>query len=271
MPYLKQVMFYPLSQFDGKMKSTDWTKLPTYPAAKSDGSEVVWVHPEKFYEQLQAVMKITPPLPGEEALYKTIQSVLDAASKDVSIQKTLTDTFVSANKELVGPLFAWQNNGVAIGNGWRSTPNGAQWGTDYLSRLATAKSNIFENTPNETKYFYRDLDAKGQQLFGKNAVSITFPKGQLPPVKGFWSITLYNDKHFFYPNALKQYSLGTKNKNMKYNEDGSLTLYFGAKSPGKERESNWLPAPDGKYSLYIRTYWADESVLSGKWLPPNLN
>lgn len=270
LPSLSQVMFYPLSQFDGKMKSTDWTKLPSYPAAKSNGSEVVWVNPDKFYEQLPAVMKQTPPMPGEESLYKTISSVFEAASKDPAIRKVLSETFIAADKEIVSPLFEWKNNGVAVGNGWRSTPNGARWGVDYLSRLATAKSNIFENAPNETKYFYRDFDAKGQQLLGKNIASITFAKDQLPPVKGFWSITLYNDKHFFYPNSLMHYSLGTKSKNMKYNPDGSLTLYFGAKTPGKNLESNWLPAPEGKYSLYIRTYWADDSVLSGKWIPPNI-
>jgi hypothetical protein len=271
LPYLNKVMFYPLSQYDGKIKTTDWSKSPSYPAAKSNGSEVAWVDPGEFYEQLSAVMKQTPPLPGEEALYQTINSVFDAASKDSSIQKALTDAFVKADKEIVGPLFDWKNNGVLVGNGWRSTPNGARWGTDYLSRLATAKSNIFENAPNETKYFYRDFDAKGQQLLGKNSVKITFSKDQLPPVKGFWSITLYNEKHFFYPNALKQYSLGTKNKNLKFNHNGSLTLYFGVKSPGKDLESNWLPAPDGKYSLYIRAYWAEESVLNGGWVPPNLN
>jgi hypothetical protein len=62
--------------------------------------------------------------------------------------------------------------------------------------------------------------------------AITFPKGQVPPVKGFWSVTLYNQYHFFNNNPLKRYSLGTKNKNLKYNEDGSLTLYAGAKSSG---------------------------------------
>jgi hypothetical protein len=74
----------------------------------------------------------------------------------------------------------------------------------------------------------------------------------LPPVRGFWSLTLYDAEHFFHPNALKRYSLGTKNKRLKYNADGSLTLYAGDKSPGEDKESNWLPAPNGSFSLYIR-------------------
>ena len=145
-----------------------------------------------------------------------------------------------------------------------------EWGTDYVNRTGTAKSNMFDNLPTETKYIYTDDDSQGKQLSGQNSYSITFPKGQLPPVKGFWSMTLYNEEHFFNPNPLKRYSLGTKNKNLKYNADGSLTLYAGAKSPGKDKESNWLPAPNGTFSLYIRAYWPDKAIIDGTWQPPKV-
>jgi hypothetical protein len=90
----------------------------------------------------------------------------------------------------------------------------------------------------------------------------------VPLVKGFWSLTLYNEEHFFHPNPLNRYSLGTKNKNLKYNVDGSLTIYAGAKSPGADKESNWLPAANGAFSLYIRAYWADKAIIDGSWTPP---
>jgi hypothetical protein len=122
--------------------------------------------------------------------------------------------------------------------------------------------------PEETKYIYTDDDSQGKQLDGRSLYAVTFAKGQTPPVKGFWSVTLYNDVHFFNVNALNRYSLGTKNKTLKYNADGSLTLYAGAKSPGKDKESNWLPAPEGTFSLYIRAYWADQAVIDATWTPP---
>src|SRR5437899_7918577 len=81
-------------------------------------------------------------------------------------------------------------------------------------------------------------------------------------------MTLYDDEHLFNANSLKRQSLGTKNKNLKYNADGSLTLYAGARSPGKDKESNWVPAPTGTFSLYIRCYWAEKAVLDGTWQPP---
>jgi hypothetical protein len=228
------------------------------------------VKPETYFEELPIVMKEVPPLPGEEALYGWIRSVFDAAAKDPATKAALVASFVAADKEIIAPLTQWKFNGRSAGNGWNSPVNNARWGTDYLNRTGTSKSNMFDNTPEETKYIYRDFDSHGQQLHGKNNYAVTFPKGQLPPVKGFWSLTLYNDRHFFHPNRLNRFSLGTKNKNLTYNKDGSLTLYFGAKSPGQDKETNWVPAPAGMFSLYIRAYWADNAILDGSWLPPNV-
>jgi hypothetical protein len=177
---------------------------------------------------------------------------------------------VAADKELVDPLLQWKYNGHSAGNGWTSTSNGAQWGTDYLNRTAVSKSNMYVNRPQETKYFYNDDDSAGMQLDGKNSYAVTFPKGQEPPVKGFWSLTLYNEYHLCHANALNRFSLGTKNKDLKRNADGSLTLYAGATSPGKDKESNWLPAPEGTFSLYLRAYWPEKAVLDGTWKPPTI-
>jgi hypothetical protein len=266
-PVLSQINFYPLSEFDRKMKTIDWGKLPHIPSPPSKG-ETQWVNPDTFFDELPAVMKQVPPLPGEEALYNWIGSVLDAAAKDADIKQTLKETAIAAERELITPLFQWRYNGRSAGNGWTSPINGAEWGTDYLSRTGSAKANMYDNRPEETKYIYTDDDSQGQQLDGQNTYTVTFAKGQVPPVKGFWSLTLYDEYHFFHPNALNRYSLGTKNKTLKYNGDGSLTLYAGAKSPGADKESNWLPAPDGKFSLYIRAYWPDKAIIDGSWMPP---
>src|SRR4029077_684629 len=102
-PVISQVVFYPLSEFDGKMKTRDWSKLPHFPAPPAKG-ETKWVNPETFFDQLPAVMKSVPPLPGEEALFNWIGSVLDAAAKDPAIKKTLQETAVAAESELIPPF-----------------------------------------------------------------------------------------------------------------------------------------------------------------------
>ena len=265
---LSQVMMYPLSEFDGKMKSMDWSKIPSVPVPAGPPNK--WVNPETYLEQLPAVLKQVPPLPGEEALYSQINAVFAAAAKDPAIKQALAESFVAAEKELVDPLMQWRYNGVAAGNGWTTLKNGAEWGTDYNTRTAVAKSNIYVNVPPEAVYFYNDNDSSGAQMNGQNLYAVTFAKGQLPPVKGFWSMTLYKADHLFNANSLQRFSLGTKNKTLKYNPDGSLTLYAGATSPGKDREANWLPAPNGTFSLYLRGYWADKAMLDGTWTPPTI-
>jgi hypothetical protein len=269
-PLVNQISLYPLAKFTGKMQIVDWKKAPIYPGASGGSEETKWVVPDTFFDLLPAVMKSVPPQPGEEALYGLINSVLDAAAKDPQIAQTLKETAIASEKEVFTKFLQWQYNGRPAGNGWNSPINNARWGTDYLTRASTGKSNILDNKPEETKYFYRDLDSTGGQIHGKDTYSITFAKGQLPPVKGFWSLTLYNEHHFFNKNPLKRYSLGTKNKTLKYNADGSLTLYAGSTSPGKDKESNWLPAPNGKFSLYLRAYWSEQAVLDGTWMPPQV-
>lgn len=260
---------YPLADFDGKMKRRDWSKSPKFPGAAGGDTETKWVFPEKFFDQLPLVMKDAPPLPGEEARYARIREVLAAAENDPKLKDAIADEAARTDKEVVAPLFEFRNFGVPLPHNWSTQNNGAMFGTDYLTRTAVAKSNILVNKPNETKYFYQDLDGAGARLNGANRYTVTFAKGQVPPVRGFWSLTLYNQHHFFSPNALKRYSVGTKNKGLKHDADGSLTLYVQADSPGRGKESNWLPAPANEdFTLYIRAYWPDEAIISGQWTPP---
>jgi hypothetical protein len=268
---INQVVAYPLKDFTGKMKTIEWANVPNIPVPQSndsDSSETKWVVPEKFFDEFGDALAAADPLPGEQAMYAQFRLMLDAASRDPDIKKVLIDTAVETEQSVIQPFFQWKHNGRPAGNRWNRSVNNAQWGIDYFNRTGTAKSNMFDNRPNETQYFYTDNDGAGAELNGGNSYEITFAAGQEPPVNGFWSLTLYNDKHLFHPNDLKRFSLGTKNKNLKHNADGSLTLYAGAKSPGGNKASNWLPAPDGHFSLYIRAYWGKQGIIDGSWTPP---
>jgi hypothetical protein len=264
---VNQINGYPLTEFDGEMKLKDWNDVPSFPTPEIEG-ENKWVVPEAFFDQLSGVMDAVSPLPGEEALYASIRQVLAAAEKDPEVKNALVEAAIEAEKEVVDPLFQWKHNGIPAGNGWNRSANNAEWGYDYVMRTSTARSNMFDNRPSETQYFYTDGDSQGVQLEGKHFYAVTFPDGGLPPVKGFWSMTIYNHHHLFELNDLNRYSLGTKNKNLKYNPDGSLTLYAGTQSPGEELETNWLPAPEKTFSLYIRAYWGKEAILDRTWKPP---
>ena len=271
-PIISQIMSYPLSEFDGAMKTKDWSKIPTLadPAGgqQGGGSETQWVKPEAFFDELPAILKEVPPQPGEEALYAWFGSLLEAASKNPDIAATLKQAAVDTDKELMTQIHSYSYAGVPVGNGWVAPMNGAEFGTDYFTRAAAAKANIFVNPRREAAYFGQEYDSGKKRLNGTSAYSITFPKGELPPVEGFWSLTLYDADHFFAPNEINRFSLGTKNKDLVYGSDGSLTIYVQHKQPDNDKVANWLPAPEGEFELFIRAYSPKAEIMDNKWSPP---
>src|SRR5215468_1653514 len=269
-PVINQVMVYPLAEYTGQMRSTDWAAAPSFPAwdATSGQQETQWVDPAQFFAELPAVLAEVPARPGEEAWYDMVESLLRAAA-DPQVAGCLFAAAADADAGLVAGLFQFRNIGLPLPGHWSTQRNGARFGTDYLSRTAMGKANIFVNTPEETTYFYQDCDERGERLDGSRSYAVTFPPNGLPPVRGFWSLTLYNEHHFFHPNELNRYSLGTKSKDLHHAADGSLTLTASATPPDDdELRSSWLPAPAGPFSLYLRAYWPEPQILDGSWIPP---
>ncbi len=265
------INIYPLSEFDGTVKRQDWRKLPKFPkpTAGDGAAETSWVFPEKIFDQLQAVLADATPLPGEEARYAQVLAVIAAAQKDPALKAAMIDEATKTEKELVDPLLQFRNWGVQLPGNWSSTSNNAAFGTDYFTRTAVAKSNILVNAPTETKYFSQDLDVNGGRLNNANRYTVTFAKDATPPVNGFWSLSIYNEHHFFIKNAINRFSVGTKNKDLKLAADGSLTIYVQAEAPTDPvQRANWLPAPKGDFSLYVRAYWPKPAVTDGSWTPP---
>lgn len=268
-PLINQIAVYPLSEYTGKTKTTDWKKSPIFKADGKTEGETQWVNPTTFFDQLPSILDKVPPLPGEEALYAQINALLTAAAANPEIAQTIKQTAIETDNEIISEFFDFRTNGVQLAGGWTTPINGARWGYDYATRTATAKSNMYVNQPAETRYFFIEVDNNNQRLNGEKTYQLTFPKGQTPPVNGFWSLTMYNARHFFEKNDLNRYSLGTKNLGrMKYNDDGSLTLYIQKNSPGKDKEANWLPSPSGEFEMTIRTYWPKNEVNKGDWNPP---
>ena len=151
----------------------------------------------------------------------------------------------------------------------RATSNG---GRDYLKRAVVAAFGWPANQEDDAVYPYTEVDSKGQKLTGANKYTLTFAKGETPPVKGFWSITMYlvDEGWWFVPNPLNKFTVSPRD-NLKANADGSVTLYFQNESPGADKEANWLPAPKGEFLPMLRMYYPAEtspSVLNGSWKPP---
>jgi hypothetical protein len=158
------VAVYPLSEFNGKMKVQDWRQLPRFPSPPGGAAETPWVFPDKFFDELPAVLNDAKPLPGEEAPYAQVVGVILAAQDDPALKNAMVDEAIKAGEDLVDPLLQFRNFGLQLPYNWVTISNGAAFGTDYFTRTAVARSNILVNKAVETKYFYQDLDEVGRRL-----------------------------------------------------------------------------------------------------------
>jgi hypothetical protein len=192
----------------------------------------------------------------------------DMAALDEDVQAALRDLprkaldKIESNRDSIGEMR----------NGWVISKGLGVYGTDYMKRAVVAAFGWPANLEKDAVYPYAAVDAEGQKLSGADSYTITFPKGHTPPVNGFWSITMYqvDQGWWFVPNKLDRFTISPRN-NPKLDKDGSMTLHFQQASPGKARENNWLPAPEGEFILMLRMYWPKDpppSILDGSWTPP---
>jgi hypothetical protein len=157
-------------------------------------------------------------------------------------------------------------------NGWLFTTGTGQYGTDYLERALITAIGLGANRPQDAIYPTSERDAADQPYDGSKNYVMRFPAGQLPPVDGFWSLTMYDADYFFVDNPLNRYTLSQRN-NLKKNADGSVDLYLQNTNPGPDKESNWLPTPSGRFILMLRLYWPKTkapSILDGSWKIPGV-
>jgi hypothetical protein len=141
------------------------------------------------------------------------------------------------------------------------------YGDYYLKRAIVAQLGLGANQPEDAIYPTNLADSEGKPLDAANRYSIHFDKGATPPADAFWSITLYDTDGFQVANSLNRFAVSSWMP-FKYNSDGSLDLYFQNDSPGKDEETNWLPAPKGAFNLTMRLYAPKSDSLTGRWTPP---
>jgi len=154
-------------------------------------------------------------------------------------------------------------------NGWATTKSGiGVFGNNYLLRATIAMIGLGGVPPEDAVYPINFTDANGQAVMGGKRYVMHFAKNGLPPADAFWSITMYNAEGFPIPNTIKRYAIGDRDE-LKFNPDGSLDIYIQPESPGKDKESNWLPsAKSGALGMTMRLYAPKPSILRGEWNPP---
>jgi hypothetical protein len=156
---------------------------------------------------------------------------------------------------------------ATVRNGWRYINTVGRYGTSYQDRASIARFGLGALPTEDAIYVGRNQDADGKPFTGASHYTMHFAKDALPPVRAFWSLTLYDADGYFAPNAINRYAIGDRDK-LTFNADGSLDLHLQHDRPADGLVANWLPTPEGAFNLTMRLYWPKPAALSGTWTPP---
>jgi hypothetical protein len=223
------------------------------------------------------LFQFCPPNPSESALLARFaklnigpRQTFDFSKFSPEIQQAIRDGIKDSDGDVSAVMQKMNNDQVASSDffGARDFLK-----DNYLYRYVGAKLGLYGNTGADAIYFAYFVDASHQPLdASKSSYELRFAKGELPPSKAFWSVTMYDGRtQLLVANPLKRYLLNsTTLKSYKNGSDGSLTLYLSHHDPGHAKQANWLPAPNGPFYAVLRVYLPEESVLNGTWKRPPL-
>jgi hypothetical protein len=199
-------------------------------------------------------------LPGEEARYAQVLAVVEAAKTDPKVKAAFTAGTKESDELVVKPLFQFRNCGQQLPHYWSTISKNPPSARTAIRAPPSPSPTSWSTRPTRPNTIIR-TSTHPARLNSANRYTVTFPKDGTPPVYGFWSLSIYNEHHFFVANVINRFSVGTKNKDLKYNTDGSLTIYVQAEEPNDAvQRANWMPAPQGDFSLYVRAYWPKAAV-----------
>jgi hypothetical protein len=234
---------------------------------------------EDFFGTLNFLLQFCPPVPAEAQQRAAFAEIGVAPGQPFDFEKLDLERKLAVGLGLEAGYAELEKARQSIGedeNGWllaSSFGDREFYQGDWLLRGAAALAGIYGNDYAEAMYPIAYNDSEGRTLDGHHhQYALTFRDGQLPPVNAFWSVTMYDRRsQLLVTNSINRYVVNSPMvPNLQKNADGSLTLYIQNQSPGPEKGSNWLPAPDDDFYLVMRLYWPKEAALKGDWKPPGV-
>ena len=268
----------PLSSYGKPYTPPPGTVDPAFDTKTAVREQVNALDGATFFTELAKLLKTNPPAAEDAPVVADLAKLgvvpgqdFDPGNPDLQTAKAIAD----APKAAQAKIPAWAADGIAAGdnqfiNGWLFTTKTGKYGTNFVQRAYVTWIGLGANLPEDAVYPTSEGPAQGQKYSGANKYVVHFNKGELPPVQGFWSLTMYDADYFFVDNPLNRYTLSQRNQ-LKENPDGSVDLYLQAENPGPDKESNWLPAPKDDFVLMLRLYWPNTtppSIIDGTWKPP---
>ncbi len=229
----------------------------------------------EFFNLMNFVLTYSPTVPSEKALRERFASIgieggktFDPAKFSPEMKTAIEQGRADAWQEFAGGIKQMEEGKITSGDVFGSR---AFLGDNYLNRWI-GTIGIYGNAKEEAMYPVLRTDSEGKPVSGANRYTLHFAADQYPPVHAFWSLTMYDlPQSLLVANPINRYLINSPMlPNMQKDADGGLTLYIQNESPGKDKESNWLPAPKGPFATYMRLYWPKQAALDGTWQAPKL-
>lgn len=224
----------------------------------------------EYFSRMAALMTQNPPTTADSAMVSRMARIGLVAGQPFDPSKFDTAAaaaLAAVPKAAVGKIMALSAEIPKV-NGWSYSTQTGVYGTDYLVRALVTAIGLGANRPQDAIYPYTETDGAGAPLDGGKNYVLHFAKGEVPPVQGFWSLTMYDANYFFVANPINRYQVSPKQSPVQFNADGSLDIYIQNAPPSKGRMENWLPAPTGRFILMLRFYWPGDAIIDGSWKPP---
>ncbi|MFM6927258.1 MAG: DUF1254 domain-containing protein [Bdellovibrio sp.] len=265
----------PLSQFRKTVDEPSSFDFNLDVDAKTPPAEQVdRMDARNFFALFATELKKNPPSQDDRGLLQKMARLGIVPGKDFSYsrlntesQRALNQGYFAGQERLIGLTRSGQARAI---QGWSVSRVLGAYGLDYDSRAVVAKIGLGANTKQDILYPRAVADSTGHTLNGGYKYVLRFSRNQLPPVNSFWSLTVYNSRQQLIKNDLSRYALSDRDK-LKFNPDGSVDIFFQATNPGKGKESNWLPTPDGEdFNVIMRLYWPKQAALDGSWKVPGI-
>jgi hypothetical protein len=265
-----QVKLVPLSSYGKKYTPPPGTVDPAIDMKTPVREQVNRLDAGAYFKLLTRLLAENPPAAEDAPMLSKMAKIGIVRGQDFDISKldpTVAQALQNVPKAGFEKIMAHFQNAGKMENGWVFSTKTGVYGTDYLQRALITAIGLGANRPEDAIYPTSETAANGKPYEGANRYVIRFAKGQMPPVSGFWSLTMYDADYFFVANPLNRYTLSSRNK-FQTNKDGSVDLFIQNASPDKGKEANWLPAPAGPFKLMFRFYWPKKAIIDGTWKMP---
>ena len=228
---------------------------------------------EVYFELFATLLKSNPPHELDWNIVEQLKQIGIIPGEDFEFSRLPRNTQASLKRAVEDAqemIAEYAKRSIELISGWMiAREMMGTYGTSYLRRAYIARIGLGANVPEDAIYPMSSVDGDGRPYNGNYRYSLHFDKDRLPPINAFWSLAMYDADGYFVENPINRFSIGDRDK-LELNGDGSLDIYIQHDTPGRNRESNWLPAPAGDFNLVMRLYWPRRSILTGEWNPPGV-